>query len=67
MTLVQALSVLGRLSDGYYLFFSSFEIVATVSVVIYAARWIRERRAADSFGSADGARHDAVGGVATSS
>jgi hypothetical protein len=67
MTLVQALSVVGRLSDGYYLFFSSFEIVATVSVVIYAARWIRERRAADSFGSADGARHDAVGGVATSS
>jgi hypothetical protein len=25
MTLVQALSVVGRLSDGYYPFFSSFE------------------------------------------
>jgi hypothetical protein len=43
--------VVGRLSDGYYPFFSSFEILATASVVVYAARWIRERRASDSFDS----------------
>jgi hypothetical protein len=67
MTLVQALSVVGRLGDGYYLFFSAFEILATASVVFYAARWIRERRASGSFGSADGADLDPVGGVATSS
>jgi len=67
MTLVQALSVVGRLGDGYYLFFSAVEILATASVVFYAARWIRERRASGSFGSADGADLDPVGGVATSS
>ena len=62
MTLVQALSVVGRLSDGYYLFFSSFEILATASVVVYAARWIRESRASDSFGSADRADLGPVAG-----
>ena len=67
MTLVQALSVVGRLGDGYYLFFSTFEIVATASVVVYAARWIRERRRSDSLASADGANLDPVEGVAASS
>jgi hypothetical protein len=67
MTLVQALSVVGRLSDGYYLFFSTFEIVATVSVVVYAALWIRERRGSHPVGTTDGAHLDPVGGVATSS
>ena len=67
MTLVQTLSVVGRLGDGYYLFFSTFEILATASVVVYAARWIRERRASDSFATAEGGNLDHIGGVASSS
>jgi hypothetical protein len=60
MTLVQGLSVLGRLGDGYYLFFSFFEILATVSVVVYASLWIRERQASDSFASSDRAQDPVV-------
>lgn len=37
-TLVQAASLLGN-PTGYYIFFSIFEISATLSVVIIALRW----------------------------